>query len=692
MTANPNRVYGGFSHLEGGVNGGIAPDLLPDNQCSFASNYTFRDGFAKVRPSWSNLVLTFANDSVQTNIQGKFQGATVYPSVSGVNGFVVSVGGRLFLLQLGITNVWTEITPQLSVVITAQFTVPAMGNQVLANVTTDTVFTVGENLIIDSGLYTVLAVFTDEISITYNGSAANATVAFGTAVLDGSGSQIIDYETNPATLDSVYLFPAENYVIGLAGQNSPIIFDGSKSRLAGIGEIPPGNVGIYAWGRIWISLPDNKRFVAGDLVYSSSGSAQFGFVDAILKMTENTFLNGGGAFAVPNNSGPITCMMIQSTLDTSLGIGPVLVGTTNSIVSVNAPVDRTTWQNLTYPIQTLSLVDYGPIGPRFQASVNGDIWFRTLADIRSFIVARRDITTWGNTPMSHEVDSILAGDTQSLLQFGSCVFFDNKQFFTVSPQRTANGIIHQGLVSINFDLISSMNSKTAPAWEGLSTGLNILQILKGNFNGNERCFMFVQGDDGVTIELWEVNKKGAYDTFTTVSMGQTNIARSAIPTVMETALYTFDTASQLDKLDTAELFLDQIVDEITLVIKYKPDEYPNWFTWTTISICANKTQCTFQGPVGGNCSVWKPDGAGYAARIMLPRPDDSQCNPLSNRPSTWGFEFQFRIEGTGSFRMRMFRPHALKTSEKMTGDCPTEAVCTTVQACGDELFTYDAHG
>jgi hypothetical protein len=384
--------------------------------------------------------------------------------------------------------------------------------------------------------------------------------------------------------------------------------------------------------------------------------------------------------------------MILNELDTSLGIGPVLVGTTNSVVSVNAPVDRTTWQNLTYPIETMSLVDYGPIGPRAQCQVNGDIWYRSSQDIRSFIVARRDINVWGNTPMSHEVADVLNHDTESLLPFASMAFFDNKLFTTVAPMRTANGIVHQGLLVINYDLLSSMQGKASSAWEGTNTGLNILQVLKGNIGGKERCFMFVQGDDGSTIELWEIQKRGFYDNFTTLSSGQTSIARTSIQSYLETGLYMFDSASELDTLDTCEIFLDEIVDTVTLAIKYAPDEYPNWFDWATITVCANKTQCSVQAPIGNSCSVWKPNATGYAARIMLPKPSDDACNPLSGRPSTWGYEFSFRIEMTGHCRIKLFRPHALKKSDKISGDCPAEVVCNTVQSCGESLFTYDSHG
>lgn len=687
MTPDAKRVYDGFSTLEMGVNAAMAPSLIPANQCAAARDFTFRDGFIKTRAPWSNLVLTFDSPATQANFTGNFQGSCDYKNVFGEDGFVISVSGRLFILTLGLQNVIKEITPKITIVTVEPFTVPGMGSTVSAFVNSSDLISFGDTVYIDSGQYTVTSISGDELLLDYVSGAANAIAAPGNSVLDSSQNLIIEYELNPAGNLFVDLFQAENYVIVLSGQESPIIFDGAQARRAGIGELPAGVFGIYLWGRIWIVLNDFKSTVAGDLVGDASGTSANGYRDAILKMTENSFLNEGGAFTMPSNSGPITGLAALATQDTSLGVGNLLVGTVNSVVSLNTPVDRTTWKNLTYPIQTISLIDYGPLGPRSIVQVNGDIWYRSVDGIRSFIVARRAMGTWGNTPMSREVNNIIKLDDESLLPYGSGVMFDNRLLMTVSPFRCANGIAHRGLVCINYDLLSTLQGSQSPAWEGLISGVNILQILKGNVGNQERCFAFAS-TNGV-IEFWELNKTGYYDQYTTVSNGHTSIARKAIQPTVDTRSYSFGNSAQRKRLYTCEIYLDELVDNVSITLKYRPDQYPGWATWTTVNFCANVTQCTVQTPGEFSCQVFKTQGAQYAARVMLTRPPEL-CNPISGKQFADGYEFQFRIEGSGHFRIRKFQPHAVIASDTTEGECPSTPVCQAVQDCGTNWFDYSA--
>lgn len=685
-------VYDGFTELSGGMNRGISASLIAQNQVAFAKDFSFRGGFVKTRPPYANLPLSFDSDTTEANWTGKYQGSCFYQSDFGQSGFVVSRGGRLFFIKLGVlTNVISEVTPVLVIVTTADFTVPAPAASVTISVSSETVFTVGQTIFIDSGEYTVTNRATNSLTLTYVGGAANPTVSAGASITDSNGDPIIEYETNPADLDFVFLFQAENYVIICAAPHRTIIYDGTMARLAEItGEIPPCVFGTYGWGRIWVALQDRRTFAAGDLVYGPSGTASMGYRDAILKFTENDFLNEGGYFGVPFNAGLITSMQFLATQDTSLGVGVLLVGTTNMVFSVNAPVDRTTWKNLEFPIQTVSLLDYGPTGPRFPVSVNGDMWYRSPDGIRSFIVARRDITTWGNTPVSREVDEILSFDTKSLLYYGSALLFDNKLFATASPYFTDVGVTHRGVVCLNFDLISSLRGKLPPSWEGIQTGLPILQLLKGTINSTERMFAFVE--DAGDVELWEfkpVATDAYYDTFTEVSGGERTITRTAIQPYLETRSCDFTSPFVPKILNMGEVFLDELVDTVVLRIKFRPDQYPTWIDWSTITLCSNVSQCTLTPPGAFSCTVWKNRAKQYAARITIPSPS-SACNTIASIPLNRGHEFQFRLELTGSARIRKFRAQAIPQPQESMGRCPSEPECTTFEACSDDWFTYSS--
>lgn len=686
--ADPNRVFGGFTTLQGGMNGGLSPSLIAANQYALGVNLTARGGKIKTRPPWANWILVFVDDATEARCVGRFQGGIFYRSDFGENQFLFSRGGRLFKISLGAQNVISEITPRFAIVTTADFTVPLVGAQVTVFVNSEALLTVGTNIIIDSGTYTVDNRSAGQILVTYNGLAANIVAVAGNAVLDSGGSQFIQYDENPSFYSMNFMFLAEKYALVMSGQNNTLIYDGSTVRRAVPGEIPPGVFGIYLWGRIWVTLNDRNSFVAGDLVYSSSGTASENFIDAILKVTENDFLNEGGNFTVPKNAGPISSMDALATQDTSLGIGNLLVGTTSMVFSVNTPVDRTTWKNLTFPIQTISSLDSGPEGPRSVVNVNGDMWYRSKDGIRSFIVATRYLGSWGSTPQSREVQPILDDDTKELLIYGSGMFLNNRLYQTVSPADTENGIVHRGVVSINFDLISSLSNRTSPAWDGLFTGLDILQVLTGRIDEKLRGFAFALNGDA--LELWEFLEDGTYDLYNTVSGNDYAIQRTPIESQLESRLDDFGDGSQLKKLITAELYVEDLVDNVTLVIKFKPDQSPTWITWTTINLCANVSQCTISPAEQASCSVWSANRRQYAARIMLPRPSE-ECNPLSGMPVCQGYEFQVRIEGTGHFTINRFKMHAKTISDKMNGECPSNE-CQTVTQCEDNLFSYNAHG
>lgn len=594
-----------------------------------------------------------------------------------------------------------QVDASVGTTTTANYTQPAVGSTVSVSVVDSTWAKVGDPVsVATGGIYKVSSIPDNtHLVLTNTGDVGNAApttvIAFpqavtpgipaGTPLLDNNSNQIIKFETYPPTLNFVYIFQAENYGIVLGGQEPTLIWDGKTLRISGSDEVPSGFVGAYGWGRIWITRPDRRTFIAGDIVFGPSGTAQNGFRDAILKFTENDFLNEGGSFGVPYNAGPITAMQFLATQDTSLGIGVLLVGTTNMVFSVNAPVDRTTWKNLTYPIQTVSLIDYGPFSPRATISVNGDMWYRSLDGLRSFIVARRYFGTPGNTPMSHEMP-IFDSDSENLLVYGSAMLFDNKLFVTISPFSDSNTEIHhRGLAVMNFDLVSDLRGKQPPAWEGVYTGLDILQIGKCRILDNERGFMWVAG--ATDIELWEMLTDGVADEFSTVAAGITTINRQSIASMIQTRAEDYGAALELKRLIMAEIYVEDIADNVHFVLSYKPDQYCNWLPWKSFDLCSIISKCQ---PDVMNC-IFQSNARGYAARLTIPQPDDV-CNPMTGKPAREFHDCQFKLEWTGHCRIRRFFTHIKLQTQPTEGICPPTVSCLAFPCCGDNLFTYDSHG
>lgn len=482
-------------------------------------------------------------------------------------------------------------------------------------------------------------------------------------------------DLNASNLEQTWFAQADMYMPIQDGQSRPLIFNGADLRRASVNEVPVGTVMEYGMGRLWVASADQQSFVAGDIIGGPSGTQTNGFRDAVLKFTENLFIAEGGSFVVPMLAGTINAMRFVANLDTSLGQGPLQVFTDQVVFSINTPLDRPTWQDQEYPLQTLSVIGYGSKSQNSTVLVNGDIWYRAFDGIRSFQVARRDFGTWVNTPMSREIDNILRDDDQNLLRYSSAVLFDNRLLLTATPQRDmVHGTYHKGLIALDFNPISSMRGRANPAYDGLWTGLNILQILKGTINGIERCFAFCLSAED-KIELWELSRNDKFDS-----------KDNAIVWQFDTRSFGFNRGGwNLLKLEGGDLWIDELNGTTTFSIDFRPDQYPLWIDWgSSFSKCAT-TDCVVMST--GACPAPAEPRQQYRPRIQLPVPTD-ECEAATSKPYRQGFEFQARLTITGYCRIKKLRLLARTQVEAMYNGCPQSDTCTTQTGCEDNPYTY----
>lgn len=486
--------------------------------------------------------------------------------------------------------------------------------------------------------------------------------------------------TNPSNLPQAWFTQAEQYMIIQDGSSIPLIWDGAVLRRAipvdfGGKEVPVGTVMEYNNGRLWVALPDGKSFVAGDLAYSVTGTTY-----DVLTFTENTFINGGGAFAMPSNAGFITAMKTIALQDSTLGQGPLQVFATNGTASMNAPFDRTQWQNLDSPIASVSILSAGPTSQEGTVNVNGDLWYRAADGIRSFMVARRDHGTWVNTPLSREVERILNRDDPHLMNFASAVDFDNRLLCTVSPYRatetdaTEHGVAWRGLVALDFKSVSSMFDRTQPVWDGGWNGIQILQILKVDCYGVERCFLFALNSD-YEITLWELSKERRFDNMDT-----------PIQWFIESrALGFLDRSEFLKELQRTERWLDKVQGTVTMDIKYRPDGFWGWIDLDSGSVCATTGVCSLAA-----CSPPLFPQLEYRPRKLSAAPEND-CEECVDKVYKNGFQFQFKITLTGGAVLRRFRAVATAVAEDTTGGClGTESTCCEQTGCETSPWEYSS--
>jgi hypothetical protein len=402
-------------------------------------------------------------------------------------------------------------------------------------------------------------------------------------------------------------------------------------------ELPTGTIGTYGIGRNWMALPDGKSFIAGDLSGGASGSGKDGGYknrDAVLKVSENTYLNGGGTFSVPSNSGEIKAMQFMAQLDVSLGQGPLQVLTQTGMFSCNAPVDRTTWQSLKNPILAQSLIGSGGASQNAVTQVSGDILFRASdGSIRSMLLARLDFNRWGNTPISREMDRLISQENVGLMFYSSAVNFDNRFLLTAKPTQSTRGVYHPSLIALNFDPNSTMSEKKPAIYDGEWTGLNVLQIMTGIFNGVQRCFCMCLSSDLTSIEMHEVLLYGQ-----ALQDDGVNVVSSVETGELHFGDREEDGPHLYKRLSDGEIFVDRIYSDVKVDVYYQPDQWQTWTLWSSFTI-------PYAPYLASGMTT------GFNPRVGLNEPDGTVCDSANNRPLREGYVFQLKIQITGNARI-----------------------------------------
>ena len=651
------------------MNSGVSPLLLQKNQLAWASNATTRGNLLHPRPVRRILALQFPSPAVQTAVTtGLFQGYVYYKPDLGPETLVASISGRLYqFIPIGTTATVADITgtnPQSATALQA-WLIQAENYVIWTDGVNLPVFFDGTNTARSNGtppppppaaIYKSTALFT--IPGNYNGFSvpppAPITIALNSNFLGPNGDTIGVNLGSSTPLTGIVVSGTGTTNIGVTfyiqNNNPPFNINVPTGAVVQdttfpnppVFQFPIGRQTAYVRNRIWMALADGLQYMAGDIVGGPSGTKALGFRDAILNITENQFLVGGGTFRVPGSIGAITAMIGTAQIDVSLGQGPLMVFTATHVFSCNAPVDRLTWQSLTNPLVTEPAIGNGALGQYSTFLTNSDTIYRSPDGIRSLILAAQDFNLWIRTPISREVARILSFDNAALLAFGSGCFFDNRILMTAAPVATASqGVYHQALVALNTDLISTVREKESPAYDGAWPGLNIMGITTGLFALVQRCYTFVFNPVLSVLELWELMPEASSSVENNPNpplVGDSGT--DAITWWFESpVLFKEQTPAQraFKRLDNGEISVDKLVGRVDFQVFYKPDQYPCWTLWRAWS------QCGIQN-TGQPTDNSKP---GFVPRVGLGTPSGDPCDYFTNRPMREGFNFQVKVVITG---------------------------------------------
>lgn len=477
--------------------------------------------------------------------------------------------------------------------------------------------------------------------------------------------------TNPATVPQAFFAQGEEFLIIQSGDlfinptpTLPLFWDGTILRRSNgitgnttgpkINELPAAGPMTYYQGRLWYA--QGRTYTAGDIVGGPSGTSAYDLRDSILKVTENPLALGGDGFTVPSTAGNITALSYTSNLDSTLGQGPLYIFTRNQIYSLVVPVTRTAWiaaDSNTQPTQTVAQIKYGSVSDRCVVHVNGDLFYQTLLPgINSLFVATRYFQQWGNVPISRNENRVLAFNNRALMPFSTGINFDNRLLQAVLPMQTPEGVVFQGIVPLDFDIIGSFGAeginsigqasvRPPPAWEGMQEGMDVFQLFEGDFGGLDRAFAAMRSRIDGSIQIWEVTASSQADN-----------GDNRIGWYFETPAYTWGKEFELKQLDGGDIWIDSVSGTVELQVQYRVDADPCWQDWHQTQFCAARNSCEdANNPV---CSQYPLPTfcEGYKFPISLPTPVAAQCATMNKRPVNIGFQFQVRVQVKGWCRVR----------------------------------------
>jgi len=319
----------------------------------------------------------------------------------------------------------------------------------------------------------------------------------------------------------------------------------------------------------------------------------------LLRFTENTYLNEGGALAPSGKLGRITGLTFLPVQDTATGQGDLIAFCERGAVTFQVSAPRDQWKN-TLGFQRVLFDNIGSTSDSI-IPINGDLFFRSREGngIRTYRNARAESGGYGQTPISAEIDPVLRQDTQWMLDQVSFAYFDNRLLMTCLPQqfpRRASGVdyaaietqaaqfaaepvptLFNGVAVLDFNSTSAGSGKSAAVFDGVWTGLRIVKLVQGSFGGDPRCFAvcFHEDDSGRRVEIWEVTKDDEYDFPVE--------GRRQIEAGIVTKAYNFNEMMSLKKLIRCDLWFDDLGggDDFPFEceLAYRPDDYPNFTTW-----------------------------------------------------------------------------------------------------------------
>lgn len=496
---------------------------------------------------------------------------------------------------------------------------------------------------------------------------------------------------NPPNAEMAFFCQGENYLIIQAGDfytgplaippggmndygqaipngttTLPLFWDGTTLRRSrgitslapanapDINELPAATCMWYYKQRVWYGMA--RQIAGGDLVGGPSGHAAVHRRDSILSVTENPICFAGDGFTVPTNAGNIRCIKSSAKISAALGEGDLFIFTRKTVYQLTVPETRTDWINADLdngPSLDVVQLANGSVGHRCVVQVNADLFYQSFEpSVRSLLSAVKNFGDgqWGNTPISQNEERAMQFNDRSLMRFSSGIEFSNRLLNAILPVTAADGInvIHQGIAPLDFDIVTNLQGKKPPVWEGMWDGLQILELFEGDFGGRQRAFAVNISDEDGSIHAWELTTDQRFQN-----------GDNRVTWAIEFPAFTWASSGyeyRLKQLNGGELWVDKLYGTVDFDAYYRADGEPCWRFWWHKQYCVARCEDEMDNP--STAYPCEPNREGYVFTIAMPEPH-AVCNQMGIRPTTQGYQFQVKLMIKGWCRIRGMLLYAL---------------------------------
>jgi len=395
-----------------------------------------------------------------------------------------------------------------------------------------------------------------------------------------------------------------------------------------------------------------------------------------LNFSENTFINEGGSFVIPLEMGPIKVLDFLPIQDISTGQGDLIVLGERGAASFSVSSPRAQWKD-TPGFQRVLFNNIGSLAET-SCTINGDIFFRSREGngIRSYRNARAEFSSFGQTPMSAEMDPVFEKEDTSKLSQVSMIHFDDRLLMTCNPSTVSGKIVYKGIAALDFRPVSTNRVKGYAIYDGVWSGIQAVSLITGIFKDSPRAFAICYHADSVNqFQLWEITKSETQD-----KNSFTGNEYRLISSMVLTRAYDFKAPYSEKKLIHGDLWFSEIGGwesddgrkKFTADLKFRQDSNPNWTDWGDWELCFSEN----------NTRALR----GYAPQLRATVPDNA-TNEFTNRMIGRGYDFKLRIEWSGHAKLEKLLAHSLQIVEPIGAGYSSDTPCILIlpDGVGDTL-------